>query len=323
MATLTSRLIAATLLFSFFVTARAADCPEPKCFDGMVTVVVPFAAGGPTDQVARLWAAGLSRALGQPVVVDNKPGANGAIAMAHVAKAAPDSRTILVTNQGPISITPNLSTRLAVNPARDLVPAVQIAISPQALVARANAPFKDLKELTDYAGKNSGGANYGSPGTGTHGHLLGEQFARNSGTKLRHVPYRGSAPAMADLVGGQIDVMFVELGAALNNKVRVLAVSGERRTALAQDAPTFAELGFRGVESGWIGAFFPAGTDPAIVSRLNTETQKMVRGAEFRAKLQTAGMEAGVLDRTAFAGAVSAESAKWATVIRQSNIKID
>ena len=327
MASLAKQALAFVFIAQAALAAGAADCPKPDCFIRTVMVVVPFAAGGPTDQVARAWATQLSKQLGQAVVVENKPGAAGAIAMAAVAHAAPDSYTILVTNQGPITISPLVVTRMPVDPAKDLVAAARIAVAPQVLVARTDRAYTNLKEFADYAQKRPGNVTFGSPGNASLGHLLGERFSSISGAKLQHVTYRGQGPALSDLRGGQLDSVFTDLGAVSEDikagRLRALAVSGERRTGLNPEIPTFAELGVRGADSGWIGAFFPAKTDPAIISRLNTETRKALADPEFQKRLRDVGLEDGALDSAAFARTIASETAGWTTLVKQANIKAD
>jgi tripartite-type tricarboxylate transporter receptor subunit TctC len=324
MATLAARLVVAALLIQVCPLA-SADCPEPKCFYKPMKIVVPFAAGGSVDRVARELAPALSKAFAQPVVVENKAGAGGAIGMESVAKSPPDSHTILLSNQGPISITPHVFSRIPVDPSRDLVPAVQVATSPLVIVVRVEAPFRSLKELTAYAAQKQGGASFGSAGNGSLGHLFGTDFAKSSGSKLTHIPYKGTGSAMIDLAGGQLDAVVTDLASIdlKSGKLRVLAATGRQRSKSAPDVPTFSELGYNNLESGWIGAFFPAKTDPEIVSRLNTEMRKILREEEFKGKLRAAGFDAGTLDTAAFASLVRSDSNKWALVVKQLGIKAD
>lgn len=320
MATVVKRLATLALAMSAGA-ASSADCPEPKCYYMPITVVVPFGAGGAVDRVARLLAPELSKAFSQTIIVDNKPGAAGSIGMQAAARAAPDSHTLLLSNQGPIAVTPHLLKNVPVDPLKDLVPSAEVAINPQVLVVRADSPFRDLKALL----QKPNGATYGTGGAGSLGHLLGSILAGSPNARLTHVPYRGTGPAMQGVLGGQTDAAILDMGSAdlRSGRYRPLAVTGQRRSATAPDVPTFAELGFSGLESGWIGAFFPAGTHAAVVSRLNTEVQKILRNPEFRQALQAAGMEPGTLNTAAFGSLVREDSQRWAQVVRRYDIKTD
>lgn len=311
----------AVLAFAYSASAFGQDCPPPRCFDGPIIVVVPFAAGGSTDTVARRWAEQLSRRLSQPVVVNNKGGAGGVLGADYVAKSPADSRTILLSNQGPIAISPSILRRMPLDPSKDLIPSVQIALAPQAVVVHRDSNISDLRALT----RRPGGATYGTNGTGSIGHLLGLQLAGSPGATLTHVPYRGNAPALTDLAGMQVDAVIVDLGSVdlRNGPYRALAVTGQQRASGAPNVPTFSELGFEGLNSGWVGAFFPAGTASSVVSRLNTETQKILQDPAFRAALETAGLQPGTLGTTAFASLIQQETARFKRVAAQQNLKLD
>ena len=245
--------------------------------------------------------------------------------MEAVARSEPNSRTILVTSQASIVIAPLINSKLPTVPSRDLIPVVQLATYPQALLVRQDSPFKTLKNLLDHATKKPGGIVFCSSGNGSYGHLLGAQLAISSRTSLIHVPYRGMASAMVDLAGGQLDAVIVDFRSEEQQSkgIRALAVTGAQRVASAPEVPTFAELGFEGFESAWVGAFFPAGTDPAIVSRLNTEAQKVLQVASFKSELQKGGMATGTLNGERFAGLINTQSRRLAQVVRQTGIKAD
>ncbi|CAN7740648.1 Bug family tripartite tricarboxylate transporter substrate binding protein [Variovorax sp. LjRoot178] len=311
----------------FAACAQAADCPQPSCFTGPVKVVVPFAAGSSNDVTARAWADRLSKNIDKPVIVENVTGAAGGPALKMVADSRPDSQTILVTSQSPITIAPNV-TRFPVDPSKQLVPAALIAMNPQVLIVRAASEFKTVVELVRSLQAPPTPAHYGSSGRGSFSHLLGEQFALSAGIKANHVPYRGHNAAIADLTAGVLVFMVIDLNLLLPDinagKVRALAVTGERRTSLAPQVPTFAESGYKDMtSSGWIGAFFPAGTHAAIVSRLNTENTRILANVEVQRQIITAGMEPGALGVSAFTALANADSARWATLARRANIRAE
>ena len=311
----------AILVLAISTSAFGQDCPPPRCFDGVIKVIVPFAPGGSTDIVARRWAEQLSLSLSQQVVVENRGGAGGVLGADYVARSPADSRTILVSNQGPIAISPSVLRKMPFDPSKDLIPSVQIAQAPQAIVVRSDSNITDLRALA----RKSGGATYGTSGAGSIGHLLGLQLAGSPGASLTHVPYRGSAAALIDLAGGQVDAVIVELGNVdlRSGRYRALAVTGQQRTSAAPSVPTLAELGFEGLNSGWVGAFFPAGTPSSVVSRLNTETRKILQDPAFRVALETAGLQPGSLGTTAFAALIQQETARFQRAAAQQNFKLD
>jgi tripartite-type tricarboxylate transporter receptor subunit TctC len=248
------------------------------------------------------------------------------LGIAAAAKAQPDGKTILVANSHALLIAPHLYRTPEVNPKMDLVPVAQIALAPQVLVVLPDAPYKNLQEFVDYASIRS--STYGSSAAGSLGHLLGQRLVTTAGaTHLEHVAYPGSGAALGALRAGKLDSLLIDLGSVLadlkRRKLRALAVSGDRRVALVPDVPTFAEQGVPGVQSAWIAAFLPAGTGSAIVTRLNTESRRVLASPEVQSRLRQAGLEGSTLDLAAFARAMSTESAGWTTLVKRSGIKLE
>src|SRR5213075_859540 len=248
--------------FCFFASLDVAAQAYPS---KPIRFVVPYPAGGPLDTVARLLGQKVSESLKQPVVVDNKPGAGGNIGADAVAKSAPDGYTILMGAVATHAINPTLYANIPYDPIKDFQPVTQLASTPNVLIVNNSVPASNVREFIAYAKANPGKLNFGSGSTGSAGHLAGELFKAMAGVEMTHVPYKGAAPAMQDLIGGQIDLMFDNLASALGQvragKVRALAVTTAQRTALAPELPTIAESGLPGFDiSTWFGVFVPAGT---------------------------------------------------------------
>ena len=309
------------------VAASAAGCPAPACFTRPVEIVVPFAAGGPVDTVARIIAAPLAALVGQQVVVNNRAGAGGAIGGKVVVDAAPDSHTILVTNSVSVVAAPSLYSRFPFNPLKDLVPVIQVGSTPHVLAVRSDAPWKNLKEFVAAADSGSKPINYGSAGPGSFSHLLGEQLKLAGARRLLHIPYKGAGPAFTDFLQGQFDAMFVDAAMAAkevkSGRLRFLAITGDRRSPGFPEVPTFNEQGVVGMESAWIGVFYPAKTHPNIVLRLSSETQKLLGDPKVREKLEAAGVVAGGLEGEAFARAMASQSSMWQGVIQKAGVKAE
>jgi tripartite-type tricarboxylate transporter receptor subunit TctC len=291
-------------------------------------LVVPFPAGGPTDIVARPLAQMLSDALGQQVVVDNRGGAGGSIAAEGVAKAAADGYTLLMGTVGTQAINAFLYKKLGYDPARDFTALGLAASAPVAVVVNANAPYANIAELIAAAKKQANSISFGSAGNGTPGHLTGELFAKAAGIDLKHVPYRGSAPAITDLVGGQIPLMFDPVQSVLaqvqGGRLRALAVSSKQRAPVLPQVPTLAEAGLRNFEAeAWWGVFGPAHLPPAVAQRLSSEIERIVRSDAFRDKLGSLGVVPMTASRESFADFHRAELAKWGKAVQDSGASVD
>lgn len=292
-----------------------------------VTMVVPFAPGGGSDNIARYVASRLTERTGATFIIDNKPGAGTNIGNEAVSRAAPDGQTLLF-GQVTLSINPFIYSTLRYNVQKDFVPVAHIADSPTVLVVTSALPVKTLKEFVAYAKANPGTLNYGSGGKGTSVHLAGELFSSLTGTQMVHVPYRGSALAMTDLIGGQVQSMFDTAPSALQHikggKVRALAVTGSKRVADLPDVPTFAEAGVAGFDApAWYGIFAPAGTPAPIVQYLNAEVEQILKEPATQQRLTQLGSVPVGGSPQAFGQFVDAESKRWSAVVRQANVTPD
>jgi tripartite-type tricarboxylate transporter receptor subunit TctC len=300
-----------------------------------VRIVVPFAAAGTTDILARALAPELQRAFGQPFVVDNKPGAGGNLGSAEVAKAAPDGHTLLMGTVGTHAINVSLYPKLPFDPVKDFVPITLVAGVPNVLVMNpASAERYRVNSVADLIRAlraNPGKLNMASSGNGTSIHLAGELFKSMTGTFMVHFPYRGSGPALMDLVGGNMDLMFDNLPSAMpqirGGRLKALAVTSAQRSAALPDLPTVEEAGgpsLKGYEaSSWFGLLAPSGTAPDIVSRLQQETARALATPAMRERLLAAGAIPSGMSPADFARLIEAETRKWAQVVKASGAKVD
>ena len=300
-----------------------------------IRLVVPFAAGGTTDILARVLAPELQRALGQPVVVDNKPGAGGNTAAAEVAKSAPDGHTLLMATVGTHAINAALYPKLPFDHVKDFAPITLVAGVPNVLVLNAAFAQKHgINNVADFiraAKANPGRFNMASSGNGTSIHLSGELFKSLAGVFMVHLPYRGSGPALIDLIGGNIDLMFDNLPSALPHikagKLKALAVTSAKRSDALPDLPTIDEAGgatLKGYEaSSWFGLVAPAGTPTDVVARLQQESAKALASAALKERLQAQGAIPGGISSADFARFIGAETSKWARVVKVANAKVD
>jgi tripartite-type tricarboxylate transporter receptor subunit TctC len=293
-----------------------------------IRLIVPFPAGGPTDIVARPLAQALGEALKATLVVDNRGGAGGSIGADAVAKAAPDGQTLLVATVGTHAINPSLYKKLSYDPVKDFTPIALVATAPVAIVVHPSLPVTSVVELVALAKREPGKLNYGSAGAGTPGHLTGELFKRATGIDIVHVPYKGSAPAVSDLIGGQIQLMFDPLQSVLSNvqggKLRAIAISSRTRAAVLPELPTIAESGLSDFETtAWWGVFAPAKLPANLTAELAVEVERIARGDFFRSKLEPLGVTPTALSGTAFAEFQRSELAKWATAVHASGATID
>jgi tripartite-type tricarboxylate transporter receptor subunit TctC len=311
-------------LFAIFtISANAQSYPSNP-----IRFVVPYPAGGPLDTVARLLGQKVSESVHQPVIVDNKPGAGGNIGADAVAKSAGDGYTILMGAVATHAINPTLYPAIPYDAARDFIPVTQVASTPNVLVVNPSVPASSVREFIAYAKANPGKLNFGSGSTGSAGHLAGELFKTMAGVDMIHVPYKGAAPAMNDLIGGQIQVMFDNLASSLAQvragRIRALAVTTARRSALAPELPTIAESGLPGFDvNTWFGIFLPAGTPRDVVTRLHVEFTRALALPEIREKMMALGAEPIGSNPEEFAAYIRAESEKYARVIRASGARAD
>ena len=296
-----------------------------------IRIVVPYTPGGFTDQMARIVQIGLQKSLGQTVVIDNKPGANSIIGVDAVAKAPPDGNTFVVVIAAYAANTTLYSggtARLPYDPKKDLVGVSLLGVSPLVAAVNINAPFKTARELIDYARANPGKVSFGSSGNGSAAHLTSELWKAITKTYMVHIPYRGAAPALSDLLGGQIQLFFDAATGLINmgkqGRVRLIGVSSDRRLPAIPDVPTFIEQGFVGFTgSTWAGMLAPAGTPQPIVKRMSEEIAKIMSNEETRAKLEAMGTFAAGSTPEGFDAFIAAETAKWAKVIRDAGVQPD
>ncbi len=293
-----------------------------------VTLVVPFPAGGPTDAMARLLAQKLSDRLGQQVVIDNRGGAGGGIAAELVARAPADGHTLFFGTTGTMSINPSLYKKLRYDPVKDFAPVSLMATTMNVLVVNPEVPAKNLAELVQLAKSKPGELAYGSAGNGSSNHLSGELFKFIAGVQVSHVPYRGSSPALVDLLGGRIAMMFDTIAVQTQNiaagKVRALAVTGPRRSPLLPEVPTAQEAGLKGFDvTIWFGVLAPAGTPAPIIERLNREIVAVMATDDMRKRMQADGAEARTTTPAEFAVLIKQDTAKWAPVVKASGATLD
>ncbi|SDM05597.1 Tripartite-type tricarboxylate transporter, receptor component TctC [Oryzisolibacter propanilivorax] len=314
-------LLAAAGWLSAATLAHAAWPEKP------ITLVVPFPPGGPTDMVARVLAQNVGEQLGQPVVVDNKPGANGNIGNAFVAKAAPDGHTVLY-NTSSAALSPALYKKLSYDVRKDLAPVALTAVVPLGLVVHPALPVKTVAELVAYAKKHPGKLSYGSAGNGNVTHLAAFQTVQHYGIEAVHVPYKGSAPADVDLVAGQIHFMTDTINSVApfiqDGKLRLLAVSTGKRIANFPEAPTLAESGMAGFEAGaWQGVMVPAGTPQPVIARLNQAFVHALRDPGVLEKLRVQGTEPLGSTPEEYGAYLHKELARWASVVKSTGISLD
>jgi len=293
-----------------------------------IRFVVPYPPAGPLDTVARLVGQQVSESVKQPVIVENKPGAGGNIGADLVAKSPPDGYTLLMGAVATHAINPTLYASIPYDAQKDFIPVTQIASTPNVLVVNPRLPVTNVHEFIAYAKAHPGALNFGSGSTGSAGHLAGELFKSLAGVEMTHVPYKGAAPAMNDLIGGQIQLMFDNLASSLGQikagKVRALAVTTATRTELAPGLPTIAESGLPGFDiNTWFGLFVPAGTPPAIVQRLHDEFAKALAAPEVRARMLALGAEPVGSTPEQFAQYIRSEAVKYAKLVKASGAKVD
>ncbi len=312
----------ALLGVSAFSHAQTTNWPQKP-----IKIIVPFAAGGNTDGIARLTAERISQSLGQPVLVENKAGANGAIAADFVAQSPPDGYTLFMAAMPVLAILPSIS-KTKFDPARDFVPVSNVGSNPFVIAISSSVPAKNVREFVAYAKKNDGKLNFASGGAGTVSHLSPVLFLKRAGVNMTHISYKGGGPAVADLLGGQVQMYFGNLSElaphADGGKIRIIAVSSLERAKQILDVPTLAESGYPGFKTlTWNGIVAPAGTPPAIVNRIAEAVQLAVSKPEMRARLWQLGVDPIGDTPAQFANTLRADSATWAEAAKASNLKID
>ena len=293
-----------------------------------IRFIVPFAPGGGGDVVGRIIGQRMSEQLGKPLVIDNRAGGGGTLGCELAAKAAPDGYTLLLGNVGPIAVGPALYPKLAYDPVRDFAPVTMIASFPNLLVANPGLPFKTVPELVAYAKSRPGTLNFASAGAGTSTHLAGELFKSVAGIDVVHVPYKGGAAAMTDIIAGQVAYYFGTMPSSMPlakaGKLRALAVTSLTRSPAAPEVPTIAESGYPKFETAaWYGLMFPTGTPREIVARTNAATMVVLALPDIRERLVHEGSEPLGSTPAQFGAYIKAEIAKWSAVVKAANLKVD
>ena len=316
------RLTGAVLLTALATSAFAQGYPTKPA-----KVIVPYPPGGPTDIVARVVSQKLSEQMGQQFIVENRPGAGGNIGAEAVAKSPADGYTLLVATTAH-AINPALFKSLGYNLVKDLAPVSQLTSGPLVIVANPSLPVKNVKELIALAKAKPGTLNYASSGNGQSTHLSAELFGAMAGVKMNHIPYKGSAPALTDVMGGQASLMFDTMLSAMpqvkNGKLKAIAVTSAARSPAAPDVPTVAESGLPGYEAiAWNGLLAPAGTPAEVVNKLNAELKKALDAPDVKDRFSAQGFGAAWNTREAFAKFMQAELDKWAKVVKVSGATLD
>ena len=322
-----NRIVQRAALFVLLALSAAAAVAQPYP-SKPIRLVVPFPAGGTTDILAREAGQRLSLSLGQSVVIDNRPGAAGNIGSELVAKSAPDGYTLLMATVSTHAINPNLYARLPYDHIKDFAPVVLVAGVPNVLEVTPSLPVHSVADLIKLAKEKPGQINFASSGSGTSIHLSGELFKTMAGVDMTHVPYKGSAPAITDLIGGQVQVMFDNLPSSLPQikagKLRAIAVTSAQRAPALPDIPTIAESGLPGFEAtSWFGIVAPAGTPPTIIARINADVNQWLQSPEAKEKLLAQGAVAAGGSPEQFAAYIHAETEKWARVVKASGAKAE
>jgi len=319
-------LLGTTLLaLGALTSAHAQTEAQKQLGSDRFTIVSPFPPGGPVDTLARILSDGLAKRYGQVAVVDNAAGAAGNIGMDRVKRAKGDGHTLLVVPAGNLTINPTLMPNFPFNIEKDFVPVTMLAKAPNVLVASPSAGIKTAKDLVAQAKAKPGTLSYASPGVGSGLHLAGELFKQQAGVDLMHVPYKGTAPALNDVLGGVVPLMFSNLPGTLqfikSGKLVALGITDSKRTPVAPEIPTLAEQGIQGVNvTSWYGLLAPAGTPPAVVEQLAKDAAEMLSKPDVLERLQAQGMTAATMKPAEFATAMRDETKVWAQIIKARNI---
>jgi len=323
----------AALIRTFLATALLAAVAWPALAQDAypakpIRLVVPYPPGGASDVTARLIGQKMTEAWGQQVVIDNRPGANGILALEHVARQPPDGHTLLLANLGPNAINPAIYAKLPYDPVKDFAPITLTTLVPQVLVVAPAFEAKTLKDLLDFARANPGKVNYGNGGNGSSNHLGVELMASLAGVSLTAIPYKGDAQAMADAMSGQVTMTLPTVVAATphirSGKLRPLAVGTKARVASLPEVPTMQEAGVPGYESfSWGGVMAPAGTPPAIINKLHAEFVRILKLPDMQEKLAGLGATVSAAGPAEFAAFLQAEIRKWDGVAKRANIRLE
>jgi tripartite-type tricarboxylate transporter receptor subunit TctC len=304
-------------------SALAADAYPDK----PLTMIVPFSAGGTTDILARIVGQALGQELGQTIIIENKPGAGGNIGAQQASRAKADGYTLFMGTVGTHAINQALYKKLPYDPAKDFAPLSRVANVPNLLVAHPSRPYKTVQEMIAYAKKHPGEVTYGSPGSGASPHVSGALFQSMTGAELTHVPYKGSAPAISDLLGNQIAVMFDNMPSAIQHvrsgKLRPIAVTTAKRSPELPDVPTIAEAGVPGYEAtSWFGLWAVAGTPAPILTKLQTALTKVLKDPAVAKKIADQGGEVVIETPAQFDAFIKSEAAKWGKVVKESGAEV-
>ncbi len=324
-----SKLMRRTLLAALVAAAGVLPMAHAQSYPTKpVKVIVTFPPGGVADVLARLVAAPLQDALGQPVVVENRAGSGGNIGGDVVAKSGADGYTLLMSSGGLVSVNPHIYAKMPFDPAKDLTPVASVARVAVFLVVKPSLPVNNAKELVAYMKANPGKLSYGSPGNGSSPHLAGEMFKSMTGTFAVHVPYRGAAPALNDLLAGQIDFAFdpgIALPHVRANRLKLLAIGSPKRSSQFPDTPTVDEAtGLKGFDAdSYFGFYAPAGTPAAVVARLNSEINRILASESVKNRIDALGGEAAPMTPQAFAAKAADDSKRFGALIRERGIKGD
>ena len=316
------RLIAALAAAALAMPASAAFPERP------IKIIVGFPAGGPLDTHGRLLADKLQAALGQPIIIDYKAGAGGTVGADFVAKSPADGYTLMLANTGVMVINPAIYPKLNYSTLKDFVPIARTAQQPLALIVNTSLPVTSVQELVAMAKKSPGKLNYGSAGNGGSSHLVPEMFKQATGTFIVHIPYRGSAPALTDLLAGQVQMMAESIPLASQyvkqGKLRALAITGRERNAALPGVPTFAELGIKGMEVvGFYGVMAPAGTPKEVVAKLSEAFKQVLDNPDLRKSMTAQGADPAYLNSEQFGAYLAAEMPVWAKAVKDSGAKLD
>jgi len=316
-------LCAAAMLATAALPAAAQEYPGKP-----IRVIVAFTPGGTSDIVARMSSQILTEAFGRPSVVENRPGAGGTVGTELAARSAPDGYTLLVGHIGTLAVNPTLYTKIGYDPVRDFAAITLISRAPSIMVVHPSLPVKTVKEFIALARKNPGALEYGSPGSGSAGHLLMSYFTLMTKTDLLHVPYKGTGPALVDLMAGRISTVFTGTPGILPHvqagRLRIIGISSAQRVASLPDVPTISESGLPGFEvTQWWGILAPAGTPRPVITRLNEVFGKALASPELRKRLAADGAEPAHSTPEAFQAFIKSEVERWAPVIRASGAKVE
>lgn len=321
------KILSATILSATALTGMASASAQ-SFPSQLVTIVVPFPAGGITDMIARQIAQQMQSTLGKPVIVENRPGGGGQIAANAVKRAEADGHTIFIGAAEMFTINPTLYRNFSYEPLKDFRPVTALASSPLVLVVPKDSPANSVSDLVALSKSRQGGLSYGSQGIGSIGHLLGGLFESKTAARLAHVPYKGSAPALQDMMSGQLDMMFdpVVTTSPLikGSKLKPLAIAASRRSPALPDVRTLAELGIAGVDAGvWFGMVVKAGTPDAIVARLNEATVKAINSPEVNKRFTDNGLEPMPMTPQQFGGFLEREIKRWVPLVKASGASVD